>query len=151
MKKEYSYRDKKYWVQKQYEDAILQNYENYLDEEMKEELSTFIESQDSKALYYETVRMIRYPQPLWWVWLIANWKLNVLTKGSPLSIVKRILLKELIRNATRVAIKKPSDFSRKNDRCSKYQQKYWKKSFEFVKLAAKQLETFLESWCKKKL
>ncbi|MDP3265795.1 MAG: hypothetical protein Q8M39_03090 [Sulfuricurvum sp.] len=91
MKKGYSYSDKANWVQKQYENAILQNYENGLDEEMKEALSTFIESQDSKALYYETARMIRHPQPLWWVRLIVNWKLSVLTKGSPLAIVKPIL------------------------------------------------------------
>lgn len=151
MKKEYSHRDKANWVQKQYEDAILQNYENGLDEGMKEALNTFVESQDSKALYYETARMIGYPQPLWWVRLIANWKLSVLIKGSPLAIVKPILLKELIRNATRVVMKKPTDFSRNSDCFSNYQQKYKKKSFQFGKLSVKILETFLESWRSKKL
>lgn len=150
MKKEHSYSDKANWVQKQYEDAILQNYENGLDDEMKEALNAFVESQDSKALYYETARMIGYPQPLWWVRLIANWKLSVLTKGSPLAIVKPILLQKLIRNATRAVIKKPANFSRNNDYFSNYQQKYKKKSFQFGKSAVKQLETFLESWrCKK--
>jgi len=151
VKKEYSYSDKASWVQKQYEDAILQNYENGIDEEMKESLITFLESQDSKALYYETARMIGYPQPLWWVRLIANWNLGVLIKGSQLVVVKPILLEELIRNATRVVIKKPSNFTRKNDCCSSYQQKYQKKSFQFVKFPVKWLETFLESWRSKKL
>lgn len=151
MKKEYSYQDKANWVLKQYEDAILQNYENGIDNEIKEALSTFVESQDSKALYYETARMIGYPQPLWWVKLIVNWKLGVLIKGSALVVVKPILLEELIRNATRVVIKKPSSFSRKNDCYSNYQHKYQKKPFQFVKLAVKQLETILESWHRKKL
>lgn len=151
MKKVYSYSDKANWVQKQYEDAILQNYENGLDEEMKEALNAFVESQDCKALYYETARMIGYPQPLWWVRLITKSRLNTLIKGSPLEVVKLILLKEVIRNATRVAIKKPFNFSRKNDYCSNYQQKYKKKSFQFVNLAVKWLETFLESWRRKKL
>jgi hypothetical protein len=118
LKKEYSYQDRANWVLKQYEDAILQNYENGIDNEMKEVLNTFVESQDSKALYYETARMIGYPQPLWWVRLIVNWRLSILIKGSPLAVVKPILLEELIRNATRVVIKKPFSFTRKNDCCS---------------------------------
>ncbi len=151
MKKQHSYSDNVNWVQKQYEDAILKNHEKGIDEEMQIALSIFLESQESKALYYETARMIGYPQPLWWVRLIANWKLSLLTKGSPLAIVKPILLEELIRNATRVTIKKPANFSRNNDCFSNYQQKYKKKSFQFVKLAVKQLETFLESCRRKKL
>jgi hypothetical protein len=151
VKKQHSYSDDVNWVQKQYEDAILQNYENGIDAEMKESLITFLESQESKALYYETARMIGYPQPLWWVRLIVNSRLSVLIKGSPLAVVNEILLEELIRNATRVVIKKPSNFSRNNDFCSHCQQKNQKKSFQFVKLAVKQLETFLESWRRKKL
>jgi hypothetical protein len=151
VKKQHSYSDNVNWIQKQYEDAILQNHENGLDEEMKKSLITFLESQDSKALYYETARMIGYPQPLWWVRLIVNWRLSVLIKESSLIVVKPILLEELIRNATRVVIKKPANFSRKNDCYSNYQHKYQKKPFQFVKLSVKKLETFLESWRSKKL
>lgn len=151
MKKEYSYSDNVNWVQKQYEDAILKSHENGIDEEMKIALSIFLESQESKALYYETARMISYPQPLWWVRLIVNWNLRVLINGSPLEEVKPIILDELIRNATRMAMKKPANFSRKNDCYSNYQQKYQKKSFQFVKFSVKWLETFLESCCRKKL
>lgn len=151
MKKQPSYSDNVNWVQKQYEDAILKNHENGIDEEMKIALSTFLESHDCKALYYEAARMIGYPQPLWWVRLIVNSRLSVLIKGSALAVVKPILLEELIRNATRVVIKKPSNFSRKNDCYSNYQHKYQKKSFQFVKFSVKWLETFLESWRRKKL
>lgn len=145
------YRNNANWVQKQYEDAILKKHVNGVDEELKEALTTFLESQESKALYYETARMIGYPQPLWWVRLIVNWRLSVLIKGSPLTVVKPTLLEELIRNATRVVIKKPANFSRRNDCYSNYQQKYQKEPFQFVKLSVKKLETFLESWRNKKL
>lgn len=111
MKKQQSHSDNVNWVKKQYEEAILKNHENGINEEMKIALSSFLESQDSKALYYETARMIGYPQPLWWVRLIANWRLIALTKGSPLAVVKPILLEELIRNATKAVIKKPANFS----------------------------------------
>ena len=151
MKKQYTYRDKIDWVKIQYEKAIARDYKKGLDDEMKEALSDFIESQDSKALYYEIARMISYPQPLWWVRLIAKSRLSTLIKGSPLEVVKPILLNELIRNATRGAGKKPSYFSYENGSHSNYRAKYKKKYFQFVKLSVKKLETFLESWRSKKL
>jgi len=153
MKKQYTYtyRDKINWIKIQYENAIVRDYKNGLDDEMKEALSDFIESSNGKALYYMTVRMISYPQPSWWVRLITKSRLSTLVKGSSLEVVKRILLNELIKNATRGAGKKPSDFSYENGSYSNYRAKYKKKYFQFVKLAVKKLETFLESWRKKNL
>lgn len=153
MKKQYTYTylDKINWIKTQYENAIVEDYKNGLDDEMKEALSDFIESSNGKALYYKTVRMIIYPQPLWWVRLITKSRLSTLIKGSPLEVVKRILLNELIKNATRGAGKKPSSFSYKNGSYSNFQSKYKKKYFQFVKLAVKKLETFVESCRRKKL
>lgn len=151
MKKQYTYRDKIDWVKTQYEKAIVRDYKKGLDDEMKEALSDFIESSNGKTLYYKTVRMISYPQPSWWVRLITKSRLSTLIKGSPLEVVRHILLNELIGNATRGAGKKPSDFNYENGSYSNSRSKYKKKSFQFGKSAVKKLETFLESWRSKKL
>jgi len=151
VKKQYTYRDKIDWVKIQYEKAIVRDYKKGLDDKMKEALSDFIESPNGKALYFKTIRMISYPQPPWWVRLIAKSRLSTLIKGSPLEVVKPILLNELIRNATRGAGKKASDFSYENVSYSNFRSKYKKKYFQYVKLVVKQLETFLESWRRKKL
>lgn len=151
MKKPNIYHNNINWVKTQYEKAIDRDSKKGLDDEIKEALSDFIESSDSKTLYYKTVRMISCPQPLWWVRLVTNSRLSILLKGTPLEQVKIIFLNELIKNATRGAGKKPSDFSYENGSYSNYRSKYKKKSFQFVKLAVKKLETFLESWHRKKL
>ncbi|MHB8088855.1 MAG: hypothetical protein ACYDH2_11485, partial [Anaerolineaceae bacterium] len=130
---------------------IVRDYKKGLDDEMKEALSDFIESSNGKALYYKTVRMISYPQPPWWVKLITKRRLSTFIKGSSLEVVKQILLNELIKNATRGAGKKPSDFSREHVYYSSFRSKCKKKYFQFVKLAVKKLETFVESWRRKKL
>ena len=150
-KKQYTYRDKINWIKDQYENAIVQDCKNGLDDEIKDALSDFIESSNGKALYYKTIRMISYPQPPWWVRLITNRRLSILVKGSPLEAVKPILLNVLIKNAMRGAGKKPSTLNNESIFYSTFRSKYKRKFFKFVKFSVKKLETFLESWRKKKL
>ncbi|MFA6145591.1 MAG: hypothetical protein WCW84_10345 [Sulfurimonas sp.] len=144
MSKELTQKDKRNWVYKKYENAISRSHPDCLDEEMKIALLNFTESDDTVALYYESARMISYPQPLWYVKLIVNRKIGELVKGSLLEPMKQILIEQMIRGATQTVIKKSTSLASKNNHSSNSFPK--KKTRFFIFQYAKILTNFLARW-----
>lgn len=100
------YDERVQYVIKGYETAIIRNYDlGLLSEEMKLFLAEFVQSEEQKALYYETARMIYYRQPLPWIRRTLRRRLKQSLKATCLENVIPQLCEHVIAEATATVIR----------------------------------------------
>ena len=98
-------KNKEPWPYELYERAILNTYKSGLDDGMKLALLTFITSDESISLYYETSRKIIYRVPFFWVRFTTKKRVNELLKDTAIKNVAFIIAQKLLESSTRAAVR----------------------------------------------
>ncbi len=96
---------KMFWLYEFYLEAVLEQYANSLDEEMKKDLFEFSTSTEVITIYYETARKIYYRQPMIWVEWMTNYKIKKILKKTSIINVSHILAKQMCERSTRLVFK----------------------------------------------
>lgn len=140
-----TYDERIQYVIKGYETAIIRNYDLGLSEEMKIFLTEFVQSEEQKALYYETARMIYYRKPMLWIRWTLKRRLKRSLKATCLEKVIPQIQQHVIAEATATVIR--GTFDSVPCRCEIYLNRT-RKLVHSVKPCVKFLEILQETFAR---